>query len=487
MSVIPQLRHHNPTIMSMRSIRIQLRHETSDLDLAQALQQNPFVTDIVMELEAVQQTAWDSLLHVIATRANLESVKVQDTFITERRNAPAALIRAFLQAIQRNTSIQSVVLCTIFLPTDISTFVDNASSITSFRLLDCDMEQGASRDLAAALQRNTNIESLELYKLNDIYTILILEGLRSNDFLKTFIFTRAYFEPEVSDATSHALQHLLESTTSIQKFELRHATFSERQFSLIAQAIINSEFVSELKFSYIRFEDRINLAQLRGILQNKRNLTSLCFECCDFFGEGQIHRDILSFLSRMRSLLRCFEFKNFGDVDRAFPGVQFKNLLQVIQNCKLLESLKIGTIHSQQQLQTLTESIPSMRIRELDVAFGGQILLGNPNLKHNLLLAIKNNFSLHSVKGKMRNDDLFGTAEDKQTLAFYANRNESLDQWVDNPETIVEQKVWPNALGLAERAGPSALCRGLHSVLETDYVSLKRGRKRKRTQYYTPS
>ena len=58
---------------------------------------------------------------------------------------------------------------------------------------------------------------------------------------------------------------------------------------------------------------------------------------------------------------------------------------------------------------------------------------------------------------------------DKQRLAFYANRNESLDEWVDHPETV-EQKVWPDALGLAERAGPGALFRGLRSVLERDYA-----------------
>ena len=32
--------------------------------------------------------------------------------------------------------------------------------------------------------------------------------------------------------------------------------------------------------------------------------------------------------------------------------------------------------------------------------------------------------------------------------------------------------MWPDALGLAERAGPTALFRGLRSVLERDYVSV---------------
>ena len=104
---------------------------------------------------------------------------------------------------------------------------------------------------------------------------------------------------------------------------------------------------------------------------------------------------------------------------------------------------------------------------------------------------MKNNFSLRSVKGEIMANtavsNLFESAEDKQTLAFYANRNERLDQWVDHPETVEQQKVWPDALGLAERAGPDALFRGLRSVLERDYGSLPSGRKRQRPQYYAPS
>ena len=75
MSVVQLLRQNNP---ARTSIWIELRDETSDADLAQALEQNPFVTDIVLDLEGVQQTDWDSLLHVIAARANLEKVKLRD-------------------------------------------------------------------------------------------------------------------------------------------------------------------------------------------------------------------------------------------------------------------------------------------------------------------------------------------------------------------------------------------------------------------------
>ena len=177
-----------------------------------------------------------------------------------------------------------------------------------------------------------------------------------------------------------------------------------------------------------------------------------------------------SFLSRPDSLLRCFKFWS-GTLEGEFPRIQFKNLLQAIQKSKLLERFQIGSIQTRQQLQTLTQSIPSMRIRELDIVFGWhrRNLPEHVNPRQELLQAVKNNFTLRSVKGKLQNDDLFGTAEDKETLAFYASRNESLDQWVDHPEKV-EQKVWPDALGLAERAGPDALFRGLRSVLERDYA-----------------
>ena len=170
-----------------------------------------------------------------------------------------------------------------------------------------------------------------------------------------------------------------------------------------------------------------------------------------------------------------------------FPGVQFKNLLRTIQRSKL-ERFRIGTVLSQQQLLALTECIPSMKLKELEIVLAAFNFTNVEAFKQDLLHAVEKNFSLLSVKGEIGYDgsDLFDSAEDKQTLAFCAKRNECLDQWVENPETF-DRKVWPEALSLAERAGPAALFRGLHSVLESDYVKLPAGRKRKRPRYYVPS
>ena len=483
-------------------IHILLRRETSEADLAQALVQNAFVTEIELSLVGEQRAEWGSLLRVIATRANLEKVTVKDSFNPAERTAPVGLVRAFLRAIQQNTAIQSVDMCWLCLPTDISAFVDNASSIASFSFWDCDMEpaereQGA-RDLATALQRNRNITSLWLSELKDAYNTAILEGLKSNISVNTLIFTPVTSRNGVvSDATSHALHQLLESTTSIQKFELRNATFSERQFPSIARAVTGSKCISGLRFFWCRFKDQSSIAQLQSILQNKRNLTSLCLHGCSF-GREQVHGDFISLLSRPDSPLRCFEFQSWGDLEVAFPGVQFKNMLQAIQNSKL-ERLKIGSVETPHQLQTLTESIPSMHTRELELQFWydeadddeeGEFSR-RETIRQDLLHAVKNNFSLQAVKAEFLTEngksDLYESTEDKHSLAFYANRNELLDQWVDHPETVEQRKVWPEALSLAQEAGPNALFHGLRSVLERDYVSLPSGRKRKRPQIFDPS
>ena len=390
-------------------------------------------------------------------------MKVRDARFGQR-NAPAALVRSILRAIQQNTSVRCLDLESVRLPADVSTFLDNASSITSFRLSDCDMEpterQQGARDLAAALQRNTNISSLHLDVLNDIYTIPILEGLRSNVCLKTLIFSLS-----ISDAASHAIHQLLGSKTSmIQRLEWHQVTFSdERLFRPIAQGIINSECVSELKLSWCQFQGQNCIAQLRSILQNKRNLTTLCLCHCRFDG-GQVHHDLISVISRPGSLLRCFEIRFYQSI----PDIHFGTLLRAIEKSKL-ERLHLGGILERRQMQNLTQRIPHMKLTELVIGYDGG---GVQNVKEELLRAVKNNFSLRAVAAEASRSgtDLFDN--DKQTLAFYAIRNESLDQWVDNPETV-DRKVWPEAFNLAQRAGPDALFRGLRSVVESDYVKGK--------------
>ena len=242
MTVVGVLRRNDPDIKYIHIFLLDEAYETSDAELARALEENPFVTEIDIDPEGdldvlgyneePQWPDWNSFLRVIATRANLEKVALhRDVPYDERRCASAGVDRSILRAIQQNTSVRCVDLMSARLPADVSTFLDNASSITSLKLYACDMEpgereQGAS-SLAAALQRNTNIETLELNSLEDIYALPILESLRSNTSLKTFIWEGGVWDEELA----LALQRLLESTTSIQTIELDDPFVQRRYIS----------------------------------------------------------------------------------------------------------------------------------------------------------------------------------------------------------------------------------------------------------------
>jgi len=479
MSVIDRLRQNDP---ATRKINISLQHETSDVDLAQSLEQNPFITAITVDLEGVQTSNWSNLWRVIATRANLETVKLKDAVDPEERNSPTILVSAILRAIQQNTAIQSLMLMHLSLPTDISTFVNAASSITFFSLWNCDMEpvqrvQGA-RDLVAALLKNTNISTLKVGDMDDFYIFLILQSLRAN----VSVTTLAIGGESFSDATTRAIQQLLESTTSIQEFELVLAFFRGDEFHPFAQSLAHSRSVSALTFVSCKFRDERSAAQFQSILQNKRNLTSLCLDQCDFSG-GPVYQTVISALVRPNSPLRSFELQRVSLGSTRVTNDQFQKLLQAIEKSKL-EHFAIGDVKSQQQLQTLTASIPLMRIKKLEIEVDRDF--DDENIRQDLLRAVENNFSLRSVQGDRDGESIFDD-DDETKLTFFADRNERLDQWVDNPETL-ERKVWPEALKLAEKeAIPNSLFRGLHSVLESDHMSLPRGRKRKRPQFFVPS
>ena len=240
--------------------------------------------------------------------------------------------------------------------------------------------------------------------------------------------------------------------------------------------------MSKVKFRWCTFVLQNSIAQLQSVLQNKQNLTGLCLDHCDFIG-GRVYEDVISALLRPDSPLRSFELmeRSLGDVAPTcqflMPNTRFRNLLRAVEKSKL-EHFAIGILEYHEQLRNLTESIPKMGIKELQVAISDAV--DEEDTKPLLLQAIKNNFSLRFVDCN-RGRDVFD-ADDKMRLVFYANRNERLDEWVGNPETVQEQKVWPEALTLAERAGPNSLFRGLRSVVESDYVSWPAGRKRKRPQ-----
>ena len=215
----------------------------------------------------------------------------------------------------------------------------------------------------AALQRNTNIKTLRLGFMDDIYAIPILQSLHSNTSLTTLSIGGNRF----SDATTRAIQQLLESTTSIQEFELVLASFGGDEFHPFAQSLIHSRSVSALTFDHCEFRDEESTGLFRSVLRNKQNLTGLCLRHCNFMGD-QVHQTVISALLRPNSPLRSFELQGLSLGTTRLSNGQFQNLLRAVEKSKL-ERFVIGGIQSNQQFLSLADSIPLMQVKELKVVF----------------------------------------------------------------------------------------------------------------------
>jgi len=299
---------------------------------------------------------------------------------------------------------------------------------------------------------------------------LLAEALGQNPFVTNIAVDLA----NVQTTDWGALLRVISARANLESMSLeRYFSVAEQRNDVLpsfAQCLIRSASVWTLKFRLCFFNDEDSTALFQSILQEKQKLTSLSLELCSFRG-GQVYDAIISnTLSRPDSALRTLDFES---ILALFTVGQLQNLFRAVEKSKL-EHFKIGEIHSHEQLRALTQSIPSMRIKELTVILENH--LEQENAKRGLLHAVKENFSLQALIGRCNGRDLFND-DDKLRLVFYADRNERLDQWVDNPEKV-DCKVWPEALKLAERAGPDSLFRGLQSALGSDYVSL--GAKRRR-------
>jgi len=292
-------------------------------------------------------------------------------------------------------------------------------------------ERGA-RNLAEALQRNSNIETLELRWIDSVNVAPILQSLGTNTMLKTLIVGP---KPQSVDEVSTALQYLVERNTTIHAIEMMGWHFSETWFRPLAQSIIQSGSVSKLSFTSCSFTDAVSRQLFESIIQTKSNLHSLTLVV-----GSQMFPNILTF--------------------RAF--------LDAVSKSKLVR-LHVRSIEGWLQFEALTICIPAMKVQDLVLAF---FHVGH-NAKQELLQAIKRNFSLRSLEAKFYHRDAFDD-NDKERLNFFFNRNERLAQWVENPSTV-PRHLWPEALKLAMEAGKDTLFRSL-LVLSGSSIGIKRKR-----------
>ena len=306
----------------------------------------------------------------------------------------------------------------------------------------------------------------------------ILQSLRAvNGTLQTLIF-RMHHDSVPNPEISSLIQNVLESTTSIQRFELAAGMYSEASFGPLARGLIANTSISDIKFGSCSFVDDASKRFLFNVIRNKTNLTCLGVTYSSSWDSGGMEA-LVQALSRPNSPLRSFEirisFSIFGNISVG----RLSNLLRAIERSKL----KHFSIHVRRQPQlfgALIQSIPTMKVTELGLSSDFHLAR---DAAHDLLQAFKRNYRLQKVQHNFRGD-AFNVGINQSRLDLYLERNKHLAQWVENPATV-PQDLWPDAMKLALEAGESSLFASLRAVLGGDYAASVCGkRKRKRPQFY---
>jgi len=121
----------------------------------------------------------------------------------------------------------------------------------------------------------------------------------------------------------------------------------------------------------------------------------------------------------------------------------------------------------------------TMTLRELHIPF-----LDGDAAKNYILKLAKSNFSLRTLTTR---DDFFNQ-DDQRLLQSYFTRNELMEQFSDNPATVIpNKKLWSHVVG-AVAHNPSVLFQSLKAgSTELFNPTQQHTRKRKRPVYYQPS
>lgn len=481
-ATVDLLRRNDPARVH---ITIDLGRRTSDRVLSQALERNRFVTFIRLAFGPHRQLSdYDSLTRAISKRENLKEV---DFRCWGDPPVPTALVLPFWKAVLSNTSVEKISFAhfRFTLGSELfTTLCARLSSALELKIFECDIANPTQREQgASALLVNANIESLKISYCPGAFTSSLLRNLTQNTSVKSLELNGRTLDESLRTEA----RQLMETTETLQRFELTHfltERISGEWFRPIAEGLINSNSVCELSMAMMFFNDDEGTRLFQGILQNKQNLTFLSLHTVSFRGEPAVLESICTALTHPSSSLRCLE------LNKTFAGDSFSPLLRAVANSKL-KRFKFGTINSLQQLQSLTDIIPLLPIRELEIWFAAGLFHGHRHaeetVRQDILRSVKKNFCLRSVVGStifvgpLHRRPMFNRDEEQRRLAFFFSRNERLDQWIDNPTTL-DQKLWPKALAVAAQAGRDKLYTSLRSVLTSNYVSLQGGKKRRRTQ-----
>lgn len=303
----------------------------------------------------------------------------------------------------------------------------------------------------------------------------------------------------------------------------------------LAQALQQNPFIEEISIIFDRlFETRIdNYPLFRQAIATRENLRVVQLECAGSVAPppgaptgvaqafleaahantavGEIHLMNFSFVvgselftclcnttfdDSTTLVLKLCDMADITQRDQAATALAAANIKRLRIGCMVFFDaallLRLGRCSSLEELQLTHDADPheihhflqhTKTLRRFHCEFF-QPRASEARVKEILLSAIKKNFSLRSVTVFFRGQPLFDQEIDQRRLAFYANRNVRLEEWVEKPD-LVDRKLWPEALSLAQQAGRDTLYKSLQTVLGKGFVKVKpsstSGKKRKRT------
>jgi len=468
---------------NQKHISVFLRTEPSDWDLERAFQRNTIVDSITVHCGGAQLNAYPLLANdIIATRVNLTKLELRAEERPRLYSTTEALLLQFWAAARLNPSIKEIPLFGFQFVSGSDLFTSLCTNISASTLVlsGCSMMEPDQREQGArALAAATNVQKLEISNCEEVFTRALLHNLSDNTSVQTLAIGFLNM-----DANNHlnaiATCQLLETTTTIQRFELlRCEDWSSEQFLSIASVLTESESVTGFKIADSEFPEA---APFQSILLNKRNLESLSIQNVSF-GDNDVqavYALLATALTARESPLRHLEIRKGQHLP--VDNERFQPLLRAVEKSKL-KSFAIGDLASQEQLKCLADSIPKLRVQKFELTATDEFAF--QEMEQRLLCAITDNLNLRSVRGFIISRQIrrsrrhreppqpqlmFDQDDERRRLASCLIVHRWAYNKTDDPNSVqLEQKLFPLAIAMAEKAGNNTLYASLRS--RVDYLA----------------
>lgn len=503
--LIRSLQRNDPGRKYYHIILDNFENNNQVAQLAQALHGNDCAIEFHFECNPGIQNDWntplnwDPLLRELETRDKLESIYIRDTDF----DGLVPLVRQqIFQALRRNANLRKLIVSDFKFSSNNSdgfvSFLDSSPGLTDLLLFRCRADDRASpQAVAAALQRNTRIQSLDLHAVQPSIFCPIFQSLAASGGLPCL--KKLDYGPSLSSAdngtNAEALKLYLESpNATIQVFKFQDTQIDSSESSKILIGLGRCTSVNEIIFEGCELEDNEeeeeDLQELVDLVRKKPHLSTLRVLDEELFRCQRFSNAVAEVVISRTSPLRCLDIAVDSIADGPIPIEVLQNLMTAVSRSTRLEHLSIRCndlrYFREEQIDhitTILDNIPSFKVNELTLRFDAAFDVQDDRL----LETLKRNFVVQNVRVlDYRVDINWFNPANQARLDFFLNRNRKLAAWTENP-FLVPCELWQYAMMLALEAGINSLYQSLLSLSGQDIGLKMQGRKRRRPRYFKPS